>query len=67
MREAGAPLTLIPRADVVPDIDGDDLGRVILDKVDLEAVGEGVRLDRDGRGGLRIDHSRGERERAGDE
>jgi hypothetical protein len=42
--EAGAAGTLVERADVVPEVDGDEREAVIFVGDDLEAVGEGVGL-----------------------
>ena len=49
MGEAGTPFRFVPRTDVVPDIHGDDLRRAIGSKNNGQAVGKGVRLDRDAR------------------
>ena len=42
MREAGAARALVLRADVIPEVDGDDRARVVFVQEHVEAVGERV-------------------------
>ena len=42
MREAGVARPLVLRADVIPEVHGDDRARVVLVEEDVESVGERV-------------------------
>src|SRR6185437_17047762 len=44
VREAGAPSTLVQRADVIPEIDGDERQTMVLVRDDSEAVRQRVLL-----------------------